>query len=271
MKLWMLGSGSSGNAVLIESGEDRIVIDVGFGPRIMSRRLRAAGVEPESVSACFVTHEHSDHISGVVQASKRWGWPVFASAGTLAGPELEGVQGATTIAAGKPVALSQLVVESVRVPHDARETVGYVVTESSSGVRAGVFYDLGCVTSKVRLACVDLDILVLESNHDDDLLRTGPYAPWLQARIAGRFGHLNNSGAGELAAASVCGNLNHIVLAHLSEQCNEPKVALQTVGSSLRKTRFKGRLTASSQDRVVGPFQPKFSRAEKPKQLELGF
>jgi phosphoribosyl 1,2-cyclic phosphodiesterase len=269
MKIWMLGSGSAGNAVLIESGDERIVIDAGFGPRILASRLRRAGVEPQAVRACFLTHEHRDHMHGVASASKRWGWPIFASPGTIAGPELRGVA-VTPMVAGSTVRLAALGVESVRTPHDSRESVGFVVTETGSGVRAGIFYDVGFVSAKVRAACTDVDILVIESNHDDDLLRTGPYAPWLQARIAGRFGHLSNRSASELAAESVCANLHHVVLSHLSEQCNEPALARRTVGAQLRRTRFRGTLSTAAQDAVVGPFQPKYARAEKPTQLDLG-
>jgi phosphoribosyl 1,2-cyclic phosphodiesterase len=249
MKLWMLGSGSSGNAVLVQAGGDRILIDAGFGPRTLAGRLKVAHTKPDAIDACFLTHEHSDHIAGVGKAMAKWGWPVFASAGTLRGAELDGL-GVKPLACGSSVTLANMTVESVRTSHDARESAGYVVTDIRSGVRAAVFYDFGYVSAAVRAACADVDVLVMESNHDDRMLRAGPYPPWLQARIASRTGHLSNHAAADFISRSVSRTLSHVVLAHLSERCNSPRVALETVGTPLRKTRFRGRLTAARQDAV---------------------
>src|SRR5262249_12530302 len=134
-----------------------------------------------------------------------------------------------------------------------------------------IFYDIGHVSAPIRSACADADILVIESNHDEHLLRTGPYAPWLQARIASNVGHLSNRAAARFAADQVSPALHHVVLAHLSANCNTPKVALRTASAELRRTRFRGRLTVASQDVVVGPFEPKAGRAERAAQFELGF
>jgi len=265
MKLWMLGSGSSGNAVLCECGDQRILIDCGFGTRTIAQRMAVAGVHPASISACLVTHEHSDHVSGVAKAAAKWAWPIFASVGTTVAGELVDVP-VTTISAGKPLELERMSVEVVPTPHDAAESVGYVITSRSTGARAAIFYDIGHVSDAIRSACINADILVIESNHDDDMLRWGPYPRWLQERIRGRTGHLSNRHAAEVIGESVHDRLQHVVLAHLSENCNTPRTALDEVAPMLRKTRFRGRLTTAPQDRVVGPFVPRFGAG----QLELG-
>jgi len=265
MKLWMLGSGSSGNAVLCECDDERILIDCGFGTRTIAKRLKSIGVEPESISTCLVTHEHSDHISGVARASKKWGWTIRASRGTAMDPQLAETP-TMMIQAGETIALARMQVEVVATPHDATESIGVVVTGISTGVRAAIFSDIGHASAAIRRACKDVELLVIESNHDDEMLRYGPYSWWLQERIRGSRGHLSNTHASELIAESVHPGLQHVVLAHLSEQCNTPRVAIDTAAPVLRRTRFKGRLTASAQDRVVGPFVP---RGLRPTQFEL--
>jgi phosphoribosyl 1,2-cyclic phosphodiesterase len=265
VKLWVLGSGSGGNAVLCECDDERIIIDCGFGTRTMKTRLSVAGVDPRSVSACLVTHEHSDHIAGVAAAVKKWQWAVFASRGTAAAPELSGVS-VTTVSTVEPLHLDRMTIDVVPTQHDAVDSVGYVITSKSSGARAAVFLDMGCVTRAVRSACADVNVLIVESNHDEEMLRWGPYPPWLQERIRGRHGHLSNVHAAELVRSSVNPGLQHVVLAHLSEECNTPRHALDSTSPVLKRTRFKGRLTASSQHRVVGPFAPTGGAA---RQMEL--
>lgn len=265
MKLWMLGSGSSGNAVLCECGDQRILIDCGFGTRTIARRMAVAGVHPASISACLVTHEHSDHVSGVAKAAAKWAWPVFTSVGTAVSSELADVP-VTTISPDEPLELDRMSIEVVPTPHDAAESVGYVITSKSTGARAAIFYDIGHASAAIRSACLNADILIIESNHDDEMLRWGPYPRWLQERIRGSTGHLSNRHAAELIGESVHDRLQHVVLAHLSENCNTPRTALDSVSPTLRRTRFRGRLTAAPQDRVVGPFVPRFGAG----QLELG-
>jgi phosphoribosyl 1,2-cyclic phosphodiesterase len=152
------------------------------------------------------------------------------------------------------VVIGDFHLETVPVSHDANEPIAVIVTSIGEGSRAGIVYDLGHVTESVSRALDKLDVLVLEANHDEGMLRTGPYPPSLQRRISGNFGHLSNRVAAQTASQSIHSGLNNIVLAHLSEKCNTPKTALATVGDALRKARFRGRLTASSQSAVVGPF-----------------
>lgn len=254
MNIWILGSGSSGNSVLIESGECRVLIDAGFKPRVMAQRLRAIGVQPESIQGVIVTHEHFDHARGVAAGAERWHWTVHATAGTrMMCSDWTGVP-VQIIEPGAKFPVGDLEIQPVPVSHDATEPIGVVVTHLASGARAGIVYDLGFVSETVSASLKDVEVLILESNHDEQMLRAGPYPFMVQARIGGRMGHLSNRAAAATAADSVHSGLKHIVLAHLSETCNDPKVALKTVGGALRRTRFRGRLTASAQHTTAGPF-----------------
>lgn len=268
MRIWMLGSGSRGNAVLLECDDQRILIDCGFGTRTIAGRLRSIGVAPESIDTCLVTHEHSDHVKGVAAGASRWGWRVYATPGTAANASLG--DAVTQLTPGATLELNRMSVASTGTPHDAAESVGFVVTSRSTGARAGIFYDIGHVSRPIAAACADLDLLVLESNHDDDMLRTGPYPRWLQGRIACDTGHLSNRAAGAFARDAVTASVRHVVLAHLSENCNTPDLALASMGDGLRRTAFRGTLTAAQQDAVVGPFAPGQYRPPAPMQYTLG-
>jgi phosphoribosyl 1,2-cyclic phosphodiesterase len=268
MKLWMLGSGSSGNAVLIECDGARLLVDCGFGTRTLATRLKTIGVEPESIDGCLITHEHSDHIKGAAAAAKRWGWKVYATPGTAQAPELAGA-GVHCFEAGTGIDFPRMTVTSTPTPHDANESVGFVITSRSTGARAGLFYDIGHVSRAIAEACSSLDILVLESNHDDEMLRNGPYPRFLQMRIASNTGHLSNHDAGAFARGAVSRGLNELVLAHLSERCNSEAVAVASMRDALTRSSFRGRLTAAKQDAVLGPFTPGARRAEQPTQYAL--
>ena len=254
MKLWVLGSGSSGNAILVEAGGSRILVDAGFAPRVLKKRLSTAGVAPESIEAVVVTHEHTDHAKGVAAAAQKWGWTIVSTAGTrMMCPDWTDLKMILT-PRRSTVQIGDFTLETFPVAHDANEPIGVIVTCLTDGSRAGIVHDLGHVSESVFRMMDYLDLLVIEANHDEGMLRTGPYPPSVQARIGGRFGHLSNRVAAQTASKCVHAGLNNIVLAHLSENCNDPRTAINTVGDSLRRARFKGRLTAASQDRVVGPF-----------------
>jgi phosphoribosyl 1,2-cyclic phosphodiesterase len=270
MRVWVLGSGSAGNAVLLESDGSRLLIDAGFGPRTLARRLKLAGVDAASVMACVVTHDHSDHVRGAGQAARRWGWQVFATAGTAEAPDLAGTHVAR-VAPGGTARVGSFEIAAVATPHDAIEPVGVLVTAVPSGARAGICYDIGHASDGVRALCQSVDVLVLEANHDEGMLWAGPYPPWLCRRIASNTGHLSNRAAADIARDVVTPQLAHLVLAHLSEQNNSPELALRTVRSALRKTTFQGRLSTTYQDAVVGPFTPRgfTSRSSPPAQLSL--
>jgi len=270
VKLWVLGSGSSGNAVLIESGETRVLVDAGFGTRTIATRLRSIGVEPGSIEACIVTHEHTDHVKGAAAGALRWGWKLFASEGTVdAWPELR-ESNCVRVTPGASIDLSRMRVTTYATPHDAASPIGVRVTSTSSGASAVVCTDVGHVSDGVRALCAGADLLVLESNHDEGMLRAGPYPPSVRARIASRTGHLSNRACAGLVRDVVHANLAHVVLAHLSENCNDHGVAHTASADALRRTRFRGRLSVAMQHDVVGPFLPRASRVEAESQFTLG-
>lgn len=271
MRVWVLGSGSRGNAVLIECGDTRLVVDAGFPVRELAQRLAAVGVAPESIEACVVTHEHGDHVRGASAAAAKWGWALYATPGTAAACPALLAADARTVEAGTTFQVGRFDVRTVPTPHDAREPVAVVATARPTGARAAVCYDLGCATEPVRQALRGVDVLVLEANHDAGMLRGGPYPPSVCDRIASRTGHLSNRAAATLARESAHRALSHVVLAHLSEQCNQPSVAVGDVSAALARTAFRGRVDAAAQDAVVGPFLPGASRrAAAAEQLALG-
>ena len=160
MKLWVLGSGSAGNAVLVECGESRVLVDAGFGTRELSGRLRSIGVAPESIEACVVTHEHTDHMKGAAAGAKRWGWTLFASAGTIAAcPELH-ESSCVAVLPGDSVSLARLVMTAYATPHDAAGPIGVRLACLESGVTAAVCTDVGHVSASVRALCAGADLLV---------------------------------------------------------------------------------------------------------------
>ncbi|MGH7719899.1 MAG: MBL fold metallo-hydrolase [Gemmatimonadaceae bacterium] len=256
MRVWVLGSGSRGNALLLECGESRVLVDAGFPAGTIGKRLRSIGVAPESLEAVIVTHEHSDHVCGVADGARRFGWTVLATHGTVRASESLAQAGARTFQAGCTLSFAHLDVTTIPTRHDAAEPVALVATERRSGARAGIAYDLGCATSEVRRAMRRLDLLVLESNHDEFMLRTGPYPWFLKRRIASSSGHLSNDAAGELARDACHSGLRDVVLAHLSETNNTPAAAVAAMTGALRRTAFRGQVAHAAQRRVVGPFGP---------------
>lgn len=264
MRIHVLGSGSRGNAVVLESHGERLLVDAGFPTRTLARRLRAADIAPESIAALVVTHEHTDHIGGAASAARAWRWPVYGTAGTLASLAGEADVDARTLQ--REVTLGEFRVRNVRTPHDAAESVALVVTMQSSGARVGVAYDLGHVPPRFAAHFRELDVLLVESNHDDEMLRTGPY-PWIvKQRIAGELGHLSNAQAATLLRTCAHRGLRHVVLCHLSQHNNLPGLALEAAQAALRGTGFRGRLDAASQSE---PLSLSPGRPARPAQLSL--
>jgi phosphoribosyl 1,2-cyclic phosphodiesterase len=269
VKLWVLGSGSAGNAVLVECGDTRVLVDAGFGPRELASRLQTIGVAPASIAACVVTHEHTDHVKGAAAAARKWGWSLFASAGTIdAWPELQEAA-CTAVAPGASVAMSRLSMTAYATPHDSASPIGVRLACVETGANAVICTDVGHVSDGVRALCAGADLLVLESNHDEELLRTGPYPAFVRARIASRTGHLSNRASAQLARDVVHRDLAHVVLAHLSEKCNDHGVAHRAMSEQLRRTRFRGGVSVAMQHGVVGPFLPRSGRSTPDAQYAL--
>lgn len=248
LRLTVLGSGSRGNALLLEAGGDALLVDAGFSFRDLGRRLAAAGRDPAAIRAIVLTHEHGDHTRGVARAAAAWDVPVYASAGTLAalGAEL-GARRTVPLPASRRVACGPFRFTAYPTAHDAADPVVLVV-EDGEGRRIGIACDVGSPTAALGLACRDLDALVLETNHDEVLLRGSGYPPAVRARIAGRGGHLSNSQAAALAAEVAHAGLSVVVLAHLSDRCNTPDLARQAVSEALAGTAFRGTILVAAQD-----------------------
>ncbi len=269
VRVWVLGSGSRGNALLVEASGTRLLVDAGFLPRPLGARLAAVGHRPEQVHAVVVTHEHEDHAKGAPDGARRFGWQLHASHGTIAAMPALADAGATGFAPGASFAVGHLVVETVKVPHDAGGPVAVVVSDPKTGARCGVATDLGTIPAALLTAFRDLDILVLESNHDEAMLEAGPYPPSVRARIASRTGHLSNRAAASAARALAHKGLRHLVLAHVSEKCNTPALARAATASALADSRFRGTLHVAPQDAPIGPFAPVATRVQVARQLEL--
>ncbi len=249
VRLTVLGSGSRGNAVLLESGADALLVDAGFSLRDLSRRLAAAGGDPARLVGIVLTHEHGDHARGAPGAAAAWRVPVLASAGTLAALAGRLRSGTETraLAGGRPLRCGAFLVRAYPTAHDAADAI-MVVVEDREGRRAGIAYDVGTPTTALRHACRDLDALVLETNHDEILLRSSAYPPSVRARIAGHGGHLSNREAGMIAAEAAHAGLAVVVLAHLSDRCNTPDLAREAVATALRGTAFRGRIVIAGQE-----------------------
>jgi phosphoribosyl 1,2-cyclic phosphodiesterase len=247
----ILGSGSRGNAVVLEADGGRVLVDAGFTAKTLATRMAAADIAPESIAAVVLTHEHTDHVTGVCTAARRWGWKVFATAGTIQGTAGLAALRPIMIDPREPLVLDTLHLHCVRTPHDASEPIALVIEAPATGTRVGIAYDLGHVPAGIEQALRQLDALILESNHDDEMLRAGPYPVVVQNRIAGANGHLSNRAAADLARKVAHRGLRHLVLAHLSQHNNAPDLARRTVDASIRSTAFRGTLSVALQDAIT--------------------
>ena len=233
MRFACLGSGSEGNGLVVEVGSTRVLIDCGFGLRDTVARLARIGVEPETVTAIVVTHEHSDHIGGVAPFAAKFGTPVWLTFGTLAmvAERFAGLDRVYGFDSHDCFAVDGIEIRPFPVPHDAREPVQFVCTDGRW--RLGVLTDLGISTAYVEASLSGCDALVLECNHDMDMLANGDYPYPLKQRIAGRFGHLDNAAAAGLLTKIDTSRLKHLVAAHLSQHNNRPELARAALAEAL--------------------------------------
>jgi phosphoribosyl 1,2-cyclic phosphodiesterase len=233
MRFASLGSGSGGNALVVEAGSTRVLVDCGFSVEETERRLARLGLAAGDLAGILVTHEHGDHADGAVAFARRHGIGVWMTHGTLratvdaGGPDAQ----VTVIQSDAPFALGGLEVSPFPVPHDAREPVQFVLGDGAR--RIGVLTDIGAPTRHVEAMLSGCDALVLECNHDEQMLAQGRYPGWLKARIAGPFGHLANAAAAALLAALDRSQLRHVIAAHLSESNNRPELARAALAGAL--------------------------------------
>jgi phosphoribosyl 1,2-cyclic phosphodiesterase len=230
-----LGSGSKGNCLVAEAGGSRVLLDCGLPPRETERRLARLGLAPAGLAAILVTHEHDDHAGHAYAFAAQHGLPVYLTHGTRraqqdAGKSAEGVA-LRLIEGRQPFAVGAIRVEPFTVPHDAREPVQFMLGDGQR--RLGVLTDLGTPTAHVESMLSGCDALVLETNHDLDLLWAGDYPKWLKERIAGPFGHLDNASSERLLAAIDRSRLKHVIAAHLSQQNNRAELARAALARAL--------------------------------------
>lgn len=239
MRFIPLGSGSTGNATLLEFSSTRVLVDAGLSARALERRLQAVGVDPDAIDWILLSHEHQDHARGAERFSRKHGAAVVCAPATLEALDLS----PSHLASWQPLPdcgeldLGQFCVEAFAVPHDAARPVGFVLR--GDGLRIGVATDLGHATTLVLQRLLGCHLLMIESNYDPELLSRGPY-PWhLKQRVAGRMGHLSNHEAADLLQRTVNGECQAVVLAHLSEKNNRPELARRAAGEALATAGHK--------------------------------
>ena len=228
-----LGSGSEGNALIVEVGETRLMLDCGFSLIETESRLSRIGLRPYDISAIVVTHEHGDHIRGVAKFARKYNVPVWLTYGTFSSQADAFLPAELVheIDSHAPFAIGAVEVFPYPVPHDAREPAQFIFGDGA--LRLGVLTDVGSTTPHIESMLSGLNGLMLEANHDAELLKKSAYPPPLKERIGGRFGHLSNEASANLLAKLDCSGLQHCVAAHLSRHNNSPDHARRALAPVL--------------------------------------
>ena len=235
MQFASLGSGSKGNATLVQQGETLLMIDCGFSLRETTRRMNRLGLSPEQLQAVLVTHEHGDHSAGVSRLSAKHQIPVYLTHGTAGTGRCDGSFELRSFNCDEEFSIGAITVRTVAVPHDAAEPCQFRLT--AEGRSLGILTDLGCITPHVVDSYKDCHSLLLEFNHDSDMLMAGAYPPQLKRRVGGDWGHLNNEQAADLLRQLDCAaQLNNLVVAHISEKNNSRACAERALASVLAST-----------------------------------
>lgn len=252
VKVTVLGSGSRGNCTFVQAGDTRVLVDAGFSRRETQRRLACIGESLDAIDAILLTHEHSDHLGGVATIAKKHRIPVACHEETLVAGRLSdgAIPEWIPVEPGRRFEIGDLAIDPFAVPHDATMTLGFRLR--AEGLSVGYCTDLGHVTPVVRDRLASCNVLVVESNHDLDMLRDGDY-PWhLKQRIGSRHGHLSNDATAALLRDVVDGEAMVVALAHLSERNNLPDLALAQAGEALMQGgRERVRLVATRQREAV--------------------
>lgn len=288
----VLASGSKGNSTLVSSNRTRILVDAGLSCRELLKRMQMADEDPATIDALLITHEHQDHVQGVAVLARKLGVPVYFTQATHrawmrwmmpqkrltyaawlalrqrpacveeaaeeknAGEKTEdpcSLPGVEYFAAGSGFSIGDIAVTPFTIPHDAADPVGFVF--EADGVRVAIATDLGYMPPNVKMAIRNCDVLMLESNHDLEMLRDGPY-PWsVKQRVMSRVGHLSNEAAAEFLEKNYDGNASYVVLAHLSESNNLPELARVTAERALRDrmSLLANKLLLAQQDAPLEP------------------
>jgi len=260
----LLASGSRGNSALVASSSTRLLIDAGLSCRETLKRLRALGESADQISALLITHEHSDHVAGLERLARKLNVPVYLTQPTYHAwsravrdekgqiPELPKVE---HFASGRTFQVGDIACTSFTIPHDAIDPVGF--TFRTEGMKIGYATDMGYIPVSMRDHLRGCDVLVLESNHDVEMLRGGPY-PWsVKQRVMSRVGHLSNEALAEFFSSDYDGAAAYVVLAHLSELNNHPEVARAAAEHALRGRQglWQNRVLLASQSHALEPIR----------------
>ncbi|MCX6878288.1 MAG: MBL fold metallo-hydrolase [Verrucomicrobia bacterium] len=235
MRFVILGSGSSGNAALVECGGLRLMIDAGLSAKQLKLRLAQVGIEPDSLDGILLTHEHGDHVRGLKVFLKQFPLPVFATAATSRVVREAGITGGKwkLFEAGQAFAIGAATIDSFPIQHDAVDPVGFVISHQAK--RLGLLSDAGFITRGMTERLRGLHGLFVEANYDEDLLEADTKRPWsIKQRISSRHGHLSNTQVLDLLREIAHPALARVVLGHLSSDCNLPHLALQLLRECLR-------------------------------------
>lgn len=255
MKVTVLGSGSVGNSLVVESDGVAVLVDAGFSGKDLERRMRDVDIDPASLAALVVTHDHGDHTRGMGIIARRFHIPVYLTDKTRIACTslLNGEEELHSYSACDPFRIGPFEVQPFLTVHDAADPVAVTITHIENGCKMGIATDLGRPTAAVRARLADSHVLVLEANHDEAMLWSGPY-PWsVKQRIASSHGHLSNHASGDLVRELHHEGLVAVVLAHLSEHCNHHNLAHDVIGSALERVRYRGSLTVAPQENPLEP------------------
>jgi phosphoribosyl 1,2-cyclic phosphodiesterase len=260
----VLASGSRGNCAIVSSSTTRILLDAGISCRETFKRIKALGEDPHALSAILITHEHSDHVYGLQVLARRTNVPVFMTGATHQtwaralrdeSGELPRLEKLETFAAGKSFLIGDIAITPFTIPHDAADPVGF--TFRAEGIKVGFATDLGYIPASVCDHLRGCDVLVLESNHDLEMLRGGPY-PWsVKQRVMSRVGHLSNEALADFFTKDYDGEAAYVVLAHISEHNNHPEIARGAAERALgpRQTLLRNRVRLASQAKPLDPIR----------------
>ncbi len=241
MRVRVIGSGSQGNVLYVEAAETRVLVDLGLSARETARRLRDCGIEPTSIDAIVLTHEHTDHARGVSVFARTYKVPVYCNAATRVACQFGRVEERIEfceIASSENFQVGSLEFRPFVVPHDAVDS--FAITVEHSGAKVALVTDLGYITQLVSECVRGADVLILESNHDVEMLKMCSHYPWsLKQRVMSKHGHLSNDHVASFLARDFDGKAEHIVLAHLSKNTNYPELARM---SAIQALDSRGRL-----------------------------
>jgi phosphoribosyl 1,2-cyclic phosphodiesterase len=255
-----LSSSSKGNAIFVGTSNVNVLIDAGISCRRIEQSLISRGISPEKIAGIFLTHEHSDHTKGVALFSRKYNTNIYATESTIKKIQANAKKETDLIPAEKinyikpnqKIVLQDLQLYSFSIPHDAEDPVGYTMFDGKSKI--SIATDLGHIPDKLEAIMKNSDIILLESNHDVQMVKEGIYPPVLKRRILGNYGHLSNHVAADFLTSIISPKLKHVFLGHLSQENNTPRQALETIHEILRSKGFSENL----------PFELKVAPAEVP-------